>query len=368
MAEADGKVLTVVVPSYNMEQYLPKCLGSLEVAPELMERLEVLVVNDGSKDRTSEIAHEFAAKWPGTFKVIDKENGHYGSCINAALKVATGVYIKVLDADDWFDTENFAKYLLFLLDKSVKCDLPDLVLNDYEQLNKNKTYLHSYAYATEPGFDISKFWVNGQELWMHAVAYRTDKVRVLNYEQLTGITNTDYQWIHLPMTMVERMAYFPGVVYNYLYSREGNSSSPAEYYRTYGVQVKVFRRLIEEYNRVKESIPELARAYLCNHLRFRVLRVYRVYLFERNPLLDQENLVDFDNHLKTNARWLYDMMNDVPFSTKLRFRYVRAWRKHQAMTPKWLLTMRFLKQVIEIGSGIARVCGYKMKWRSSMTE
>ena len=83
-----AKILTVIVPSYNMEKYLPKCLGSLIVASELMERIEVIVVNDGSTDRTSEIAHEFAANYPQTFKVIDKSHGHYGSCINTALPIA----------------------------------------------------------------------------------------------------------------------------------------------------------------------------------------------------------------------------------------------------------------------------------------
>ena len=123
-------ILSVIVPSYNMEAYLPKCLGSLIVAPELMERLEVLVVNDGSKDRASEIAHEFASKWPQTFKVIDKENGHYGSCINAALPVFTGKYVRLLDADDAADTSGFATYLrrLEMLDA-------DLVLTDYVMSN-----------------------------------------------------------------------------------------------------------------------------------------------------------------------------------------------------------------------------------------
>ena len=95
-----AKLLTVIVPSYNMEKYLLKCLGSLIVAPELMERIEVIVVNDGSTDRTSEIAHSFEVKFPGVFRVIDKENGHYGSCVNAGLKMASGVFAKILDADD----------------------------------------------------------------------------------------------------------------------------------------------------------------------------------------------------------------------------------------------------------------------------
>ena len=80
--ETQNKILTVIVPSYNMEAYLPKCLGSLIIDDkELLRKLEVIVVNDGSKDRTSEIAHKFETKYPGVFRVIDKKNGHYGSCI-----------------------------------------------------------------------------------------------------------------------------------------------------------------------------------------------------------------------------------------------------------------------------------------------
>ena len=85
------KTLTIIVPSYNMEAYLPKCLGCLVIDDkELLQKLDIIVVNDGSKDRTSEIAHEFESRFPGVFRVIDKTNGHYGSCINAALPHVSG--------------------------------------------------------------------------------------------------------------------------------------------------------------------------------------------------------------------------------------------------------------------------------------
>ena len=86
-----NKNLTIIIPTYNMQEYLQKCLSSLIVKKGL-ETLEVLVVNDGSKDNSSIIAHEFEAKYPGVFRVIDKENGNYGSCINRGLKEATGKY------------------------------------------------------------------------------------------------------------------------------------------------------------------------------------------------------------------------------------------------------------------------------------
>ena len=93
------KLLTIIVPTYNMEAYLDKCLTSLivgESGEEQMCMLEVLVINDGSTDDSSAIAHRYEERYPQTFKVIDKENGNYGSCINVALSVATGKYIKIL--------------------------------------------------------------------------------------------------------------------------------------------------------------------------------------------------------------------------------------------------------------------------------
>ena len=99
-----AKILTVVIPTYNMEKYLDRCLTSLIVTNnDLLERLEVIVVIDGAKDRSSEIAHSYQIRYPQTFIVIDKENGNYGSCVNRGVAEATGKYIKILDADDWFD-------------------------------------------------------------------------------------------------------------------------------------------------------------------------------------------------------------------------------------------------------------------------
>ena len=92
------KALTIIVPAYNMQDYLPQCVESLLEGSS--EALEVLVVNDGSTDRTSEIAHDFARRHPSIVWVIDKSNGHYGSAVNAGLDAASGFYVKVIDADD----------------------------------------------------------------------------------------------------------------------------------------------------------------------------------------------------------------------------------------------------------------------------
>ena len=82
------KQISIIIPTYNMEAYIGKCLDSLLI-PEF-DQVEVLVVNDGSKDRSSEIAHRYADRYPDSIRVIDKPNGNYCSCINAALPQCTG--------------------------------------------------------------------------------------------------------------------------------------------------------------------------------------------------------------------------------------------------------------------------------------
>lgn len=130
------KILTIVIPTYNMQDYLRRCLDSLIVPEEQMQHLEVLVVNDGSKDNSSAIAHEYQDKFPDTFRVIDKENGNYGSCVNRGLKEAAGTYFRILDADDWFDNESLQLLIntLFNLHQTI-----DVVFTNYIQIyNKNK--------------------------------------------------------------------------------------------------------------------------------------------------------------------------------------------------------------------------------------
>ena len=81
------KLLSIAIPCYNSEAYMGKCIESLLVGGE---EVEIIVVNDGSKDRTSEIGHEYAKKYPTIVKVVDKENGGHGSAVNAGIDHATG--------------------------------------------------------------------------------------------------------------------------------------------------------------------------------------------------------------------------------------------------------------------------------------
>ena len=102
------KLLSIAIPCYNSEAYMEKCVESLLIGGE---DVEILIVNDGSKDRTAEIADAFEAKYPTICRAIHQENGGHGEAVNAGIRNATGLYFKVVDSDDWVDADAYEKIL-----------------------------------------------------------------------------------------------------------------------------------------------------------------------------------------------------------------------------------------------------------------
>lgn len=355
------KILSIIVPSCNMEAYLPKCLNSLVVDDEdLLQKLDVIVVNDGSKDRTSEIAHEFEAKYPGVFRVIDKPNGHYGSCINAALPVAKGTFVKVLDADDWYITDNFRDYLAFVNVQCLQADsAPDLILNDWEEGDETGRNAHriTFSYLDSPNKTLADIeFKNGHRFEMFAVAYRTDNLRSMGYSQPEGTTHTDKIWIHSPMATVRRFAVFDKVVYHYYVSRPGNTCNAVEYYRTYHVQMEMLKRMIAQYNEIKDDLNLPADTFFRNHLRYRAGRAYIVHLVDSSPLLLAGALKDLDDFLQEHTKWLYDELDRATLPYGMHYHYIRDWRKHQCMSAMMKLRLGLVKFLSSKYWRLARSC------------
>ena len=339
-----NKILSIIVPSYNMEAYLPKCLDSLIVDDkELLQELDVIVVNDGSKDRTSEIAHEFEAKYSGVFRVIDKHNGHHGSCINAGLAVASGTFIKILDADDYFLTDNFKEYLAYIDAECKKGEEgADLILNDWEEDSgaSGPFYHVSFAYLKGRSCSIADIeFCNGHRFEMPAVTYRTKILRDIGLRQPEGIAHTDKLWINLPMSQVRRIAVFDKIIYHYYVGRPGNTCNADEYYRTYHVQMDMLMRMISQYNEIRDTLSEQGDVFFRNHFRYRAGRAYNVHLVERSPLLRKGALKKLDDFIRENARWLYDEFDVKTISRKLHYHYIRDWRKKQRIT--FMMNLRY---------------------------
>ena len=102
------KYISFAIPSYNSESYMSHAIETILTGGE---DVEIIIVNDGSKDRTSEIGHEYAEKYPSIVKVVDKPNGGHGDAVTCGLLHSTGKYFKVVDSDDWVDEEALQKIL-----------------------------------------------------------------------------------------------------------------------------------------------------------------------------------------------------------------------------------------------------------------
>lgn len=121
------KILSIIIPAYNVEKYLKRCLFSIAtVNPLLLEKTEILIINDGSTDTTPDIALKYCQKYPGVFYLYSKENGGHGSAVNTGIHYASGKYFKVLDGDDWFATKELQKLIELLENLDV-----DIVASDY---------------------------------------------------------------------------------------------------------------------------------------------------------------------------------------------------------------------------------------------
>lgn len=320
------KILTIIIPTYNMEKYLRHCLDSL-IVPN-MDKVEVLVINDGSKDSSSAIGHEYQDKYPQTFRVIDKENGNYGSCVNRGLKEATGKYVKVLDADDSFAKDAFNDFI----DKLFKVD-SDMILTDFVTVNEfgkeTSRSIYSKSYPDMPQGVVFGFtdYLNqpnhtfyGQ---MHGFTYRTQLVQDMGYHQTEGISYTDQEWVFKPVTKVNTCTYLPIILYLYLVGREGQTIKSFD--KSVMQLEKVIGSLIDFFYKY-ESTTHHCRKYLLGQIRFQLTQMYQHALYEK--ILSLETIRAFDASIKKYPE-IYHLVDNVSDGFPLYFKYIVYWRKHQ---------------------------------------
>jgi glycosyltransferase involved in cell wall biosynthesis len=317
-------VLTVIVPAFNMERLLDACLASLELPSSAMELLDVVVVNDGSSDRTGEIAHAFAGRHPGSVQVIDKPNGNYGSCINAALSVARGEYVKVLDADDTYDRDALAAFVEFL--SGFGEARPDMVFSDYAVVDASGRVTGTEKIPFEPGrmIDVAEV-LAAPQVTMHGVAYRTQMLREIGYRQLEGVSYTDLEWSFLPLAGVRCAVRFPRVVYRYLLGREGQTMAGDALARSWWMRGEVALHMAGRFGEMSPHAQIAHKAALARRLAELVADVYRGCLFGDRRRARSFDLAAFDLRLAETAPECHAAVAEVAYSRRLPYRFVKAW-------------------------------------------
>lgn len=225
-----SKVLTIAIPSYNVERYLDHGLSSY-CSPELESGLEVIVVDDGSTDGTAEIAGNFSRRAPSIFKVVSKENGGHGSAINAALRRARGKYFRVVDGDDWVCT----KGLIDLVEQLEHLDC-DLVIDKKREVHMvtGESVLFELPEGIQPGVVVPFSSVCGvqqaaSQIMIHTLTARTSYLRSTGLHLLEHTFYEDYEYILKASAPARDIVFFDFEVYQYLVGNAQQSVSFENY-------------------------------------------------------------------------------------------------------------------------------------------
>lgn len=336
-----NKILTIIVPTYNMEALLEKDLQTLVIANS-PERLEVIVVNDGSKDRTLEKARRFENRYPDVFSVIDKPNGNYGSCINAGLKAATGKYVKILDADDSVDTEAFGA----LMDCLETTDA-DVIVNDYQKVyTGGKREDFEYPFPVGKTVNISDIYSEDSfsNILLPAITYRTSILRSMGYCQTEGISYTDMEWCYAPMTQMSTLHYFNRPVYMYLMGREGQTMDPEIYRKRLPQLFQCMHTLLHSLDNL--TLRPWAKRFADEQLTKISLNMYRYHLIAHQHQ-SRELLADYDSVLKEKNPKVYAACGNDEYRKKIPYKYVDEWRsgRHEFI-PKGVRTKEILFDIL----------------------
>lgn len=216
------KLITFVVPSYNSENYLHYALDSLISGGD---EIEVLIIDDGSKDNTLKIAKQYEEKYPNIFRAIHQENTGHGGVINNGIKIATGKYFKVLDSDDWVDTNSLKEILSFIRND----DEPDLILTNYTYYqgreNRGKTirFNRFIKERTKVTFNDVKRFALQDNITLHSAMYKTEIIKKANVSLPCHMSYEDNLFVYYPLPYVKKLIYFNLSLYSYLIGRVGQS-------------------------------------------------------------------------------------------------------------------------------------------------
>lgn len=237
-----NKLLTIVIPCYNVEQYLAECLDSI-LDSKYNDVLEVLAINDGSKDGTLALAREYEARFPEILRVIDKPNGGWGTVINMAIAEARGRYFKILDSDDWFDKVAFAEFMTALQG----CEA-DIFISSYteiyaDRMNAGKPYASHLCHHLLP---LEEYLAKADHPGLFPMTDISVRTAVLR-EAHTTLPDRYYGDIcfFIYTMALSQSVYITNInLYQYRKSVEGQSTSFAGYMRNYRDYIEVTRRLI----------------------------------------------------------------------------------------------------------------------------
>lgn len=303
------KLLTFAIPCYNSQDYMEKCIDSILVGGD---DVEILIIDDGSKDRTAEIADDYAKRYPTIIKAIHQENGGHGEAVNAGIRNASGIYFKVVDSDDWVDEFAYLQILDKLRELVGSENNLDMLLANYvyeKEGAKHKKVMRQTGFPRDEVFtwsDICHFY-KGHYILMHSVIYRTQLLRKCGLELPKHTFYVDNIYVYKPLPFVKTMYYMDVDFYRYYIGREDQSVNEKVMIGRIDQQIKVNKIMLDDVDLWSVKNPK-CRKYMFNYLE--IITVVTTVMLLRSGT--RENLE------KKRELWKYIKEKDIRLFHKLR--------------------------------------------------
>ena len=262
------KYITFAIPCYNSEAYMEKAINSILPAGE---DVEILIVNDGSTDKTKKIGKQYAERFPSIVKVINKENGGHGDAVNSGLSHASGKYFKVVDSDDWVDEDSLMKLLEVIRGFVREGSEVDMIVSNYvyEKAGmEHKKIIHYRNVLPQNEIfrwdDIGSFHLD-QYILMHSVMYRTEMLKLCQLKLPKHTLYVDNIYVYYPLPHVRLLYYLDVDFYRYFIGREDQSVNEKIMISRVDQQIYVTKSMISMYDLRLIGSKKL-RKYMINYL------------------------------------------------------------------------------------------------------
>lgn len=262
------KYISFAIPCYNSQDYMSRAVDSILPGGE---DVEIIIVNDGSRDDTLKIAREYERKYPEIVRVVDKENGGHGDAVNHGLKRACGKYFKVVDSDDWVREESLQNILSVLRDMEDEGKEIDMLIANYVYEKEGAAHKKVIHYRNALPQDTVFRWTDmghfhlDQYILMHSVIYRTDLLKLCQLKLPKHTFYVDNIYVYYPLPHVRKLYYMDEDFYRYYIGREDQSVNEKVMIKRVDQQIFVTKTMIDMYQ-MKEITNKKLRSYMENYL------------------------------------------------------------------------------------------------------
>ncbi|MDD6094152.1 MAG: glycosyltransferase family 2 protein [Clostridia bacterium] len=297
----NSKLITFAVPCYNSENCMRDCIESLLTAKDYAE---IIIINDGSADKTGEIADSYAEKYPGTVIAHHQENGGHGEGVNQGIRLASGKYYKVVDSDDRLDPDALKKAVDALLRLENDGNPVDMFVCNYVYVRidtgerRPMKYSHIFPQGKISSWEESRPFGVSQYLMMHSVIYRTELLREHSIELPKHTFYEDNLYMYAPFPYVEKIFYLDLDLYLYYVGSDEQSVSEKNVLKRIDQQIRVAKLMIDSHdlNKIRKEKPRLYRCML--HELSIILSICDVFLSIQNTEESVEKIRDLWEYLK----------------------------------------------------------------------